>query len=99
MTQRTRRRLWVAGITLVCLSALYFTAAAVLARMIHHRLQAMVSAHLNADLRLGNVSYHFPYGVSIDDASVVAPGADGQPLELFKVRHVELALAEMPVGS
>lgn len=86
MTKRTRRRWIILGVIIVSLVGGYLIACAWVGRMIDHRLREMVRANLDAELRLGAVRYHFPYGVTVMDASLVvkeettssgAPGESG----------------------
>src|SRR5437879_2765063 len=91
-----RRRLvrWLLGVALALVLA-YFGGGLLVSPILERRLQAMVASHLNADLHIGHLSYHFPYGVTVSDASLVSRGS-GEPVELFKAKRIRLALAEIP---
>jgi hypothetical protein len=63
------------------------------------KLRAMVKDQLNADLEIGPLAYHFPYGVSVDDARLTAAGPDGKRIDILSARHLSIALAKFPIGS
>ena len=69
MTQRNSRRWLYFGVFLIVLTGVYFAACALVAEVIGRRLQEMVGTNLNAALTIGRVRYHFPYGVTVTDAS------------------------------
>ena len=96
MTKRKFRGWLILGVLLTLFAGVYFGASALVAGVIGRRLQGMVAANLHAELRIGGVRYHFPYGVTVTEASMIALGADHAPLELFKVQQVDLQLAELP---
>lgn len=72
-------------------------APSIAGRIIRWRLQAMIAAQLNAELRVGDLSYHFPYGVEVTDAALVAPGPEGKPIELLRLPRLALKLARFPL--
>ena len=91
------RRVWFGLLTvglIVCISL-----AMAIRPLLRRQLQGMVSAQLNAHLELGRLSYSFPYGITVDDASLVAAGPDGRDVHLLKMRRLELKLAELPFGG
>ncbi len=96
MTQRKRRLLRWFGIVAVVLVGAYLCASALIAPVIGRRLQEMVASHLNAELRIGGIRYHFPYSVTLRDSALVVKGARGETIELLKVQSVDLRLAELP---
>jgi len=94
--RKKSRRLFVAA----CFLALAVLLAPTLAqRIVRWRLQSMISAQLKAELRMGDLSYHYPYGVEVTDATLVADGPDGKPLELLRVPRLSLMLARSPLRS
>lgn len=97
MTPRKRRRLLRFGVIILALAfAGWLGLSYALAPFLRHRLQEMVGTYLNADLRIGHLRYHFPYGVTVTDAALVTHGPDGQPVELIKAASIDLRLAELP---
>ena len=84
------------GVSLIVLTGLYFGACSLVADVIGKRLKEMVGTNLNAALTIGRVRYHFPYGVTVTDASMVDLTMDQAPVELFQVQQVDLQLAELP---
>ena len=96
LPKRNSRRPLIYGSLLILLAGIYFGASSLVAGIIGRRLQGMVAANLNAELKIGGVRYHFPYGVTVIDASMTAFGPDHLPLELFQVQQIDLQLAELP---
>ncbi len=96
MTKRNKRRWMILGVFLTLFGGGYFGASALVARVIGRRLQGMVSANLNAELKIRGIHYHFPYGVTVTDASFVANGAIQGPIEVIQVKELDLQLAELP---
>lgn len=77
----------------------YFITPLVLRHLVRTRLQAMIADQLNAELRIGGLSYSIPYTVDVTDAELVAPDPEGKPLELLRVPHLALSLARSPLRS
>jgi len=94
------RRTWrIASIA----AAIFVVAALVLPafirRLIRTRLQSMIAAQLNADLQIGGLSYSFPYGVDLTDATLITHISQSGDLELLRVGHLGLRLARSPLRS
>jgi hypothetical protein len=96
---KVKRRRWLKRIALMlfCLALLaYFGGPWVAARLVRSRLQQMIASKLNADLAIGRLSYRFPYGVHVEDATLLTRGPDGQVVELLKIPQLEIDLARHP---
>jgi hypothetical protein len=95
-----RRRLKWPAIVLGGLGVvLYLIVPLVATPMIRDRLQKMISTQLNAELKMGNVTYLFPYGVTVSDAVLVGKDERGEAVELLKIPKLKLALAKLPFGE
>src|SRR4051794_7074900 len=83
---KAKRRLhrWVIGVAIV-LGLLYFVGPLMVAPFLRDKLQTMVSSHLNARLAMGRLGYHFPYGVTLHDAALIARDERGQDIDLLRV--------------
>jgi hypothetical protein len=77
----------------------YFVAPRIIAPFLRERLQQMVSKHLNAELKMERLSYHFPYGVNAHNVALVAWDAHGQQIDLLRVKELDLHLAKLPWGD
>ena len=85
--------LWItAGV----LGVLYVFGPMIAAPFIQDRLQRMVSDHLWAELRIGKLSYHFPFGVRARDAVLIARDGRGNNVDLIRAKELDLSLAEIP---
>ena len=71
----------------------------IMAPIIRHRLENMVSDNLNARLTMDSLTYQFPYGVRAHNAAIVAKDEKGQEIDLLHVTDLELVLAKLPIGS
>jgi len=78
------------------MGVLYVFGPIIAAPYIQGRLQNMVSDHLWAELRIGKLSYDFPFGVRVRDAALVARDGKGGTVDLIRAKEVELSLAEIP---
>src|SRR5438105_1818806 len=96
---RRRRRYWLLGTVAAVALLLYFVAPMIVAPILRDRLQRMVSAHLNAELTMDRLSYHFPYGLSAHNAALVATDERGERIDLLRVKELELHLAKLPLGG
>jgi hypothetical protein len=97
---RLRKRLARIGLAVaIGLALSWFIAPMLLRRLLRTRLQAMIADQLNAELRIGGLSYSFPYAVDVTDAELVAQDPQGNPLELVRVPHLALSLARSPLRS
>jgi hypothetical protein len=81
---------------LALVAALYLGGERLAEPILRSRLEAMAAAHLNADLRIGKLSYHFPYSITVSEVTLAANGRNGRKFQLVKVSHIELTLAEFP---
>lgn len=97
---KTRKRLkWIAGILLGLALLTYFGGPWAAALLVRTRLQQMIASKLNANLTLGRLSYRFPYGVHVEDATLTMSGPDGQGVELLRIPQLDIALARHPFHS
>jgi len=96
---RRRRLYWGLGVVAGVVLLLYFVAPMVVTPILRERLQRMVSAHLNADLTMDGLSYHFPYGLSAHNAALVARDERGERVDLLRVKELDLHLAKLPLGK
>jgi hypothetical protein len=88
--------LFALWITAGLMGVLYVFGPIIAAPYIQQRLQNMVSDHLWAELKIGKLSYHFPFGVRLRDAALVARDGKGATVDLIRAKEVELSLAEIP---
>ena len=95
--RRNKSRVLFIAVALVALAMI--VAPMLVRRVVRWRLQSMIAAQLNADLQMGDLSYQYPYGVEVTDATLIANGPDGRPLELLRVPHLSLMLAHSPLRS
>ena len=98
---KRRWRLWRRVIVILLILGISFTLAVprIARAIIRSRLQAMIAEQSDAKLEIGDLIYNAPYGVTVLNASVIAPGPDGAPLELLHIGKVELQLDKLPFGS
>ncbi len=99
MTPRGRRWRRVLVVLLVVCAVVWFGSGPVLRRVVRWRLQALVADELNARFDIGHLSYTYPYGVVVTDASLVTQTPEGQPLELLGIGRLDLQLAKPPFGK
>jgi hypothetical protein len=97
MTKRKRRILRLLVLALGALLSLYLAAPFALSPIVRNKLQRTVSDHLHARLDIGALSYHFPYSVTVRDASFAADEQHGN-VELLRVKRLDLSLAKLPFG-
>ncbi|HEV8607372.1 MAG TPA: AsmA-like C-terminal region-containing protein [Tepidisphaeraceae bacterium] len=91
------RRLRWAGVAIGVLGVVvYVILPLIVTPMIRARLQKQISTQLNAELKMGSVSYWFPYGVTVVDAVLVAKDQQGEAVELLRIPRLKLALARLP---
>lgn len=93
-----RRLRWPAGILLGLLLALYVILPLVARPILRAKLQNMVRSQLDAELQIARVSYVFPYGVKVHDATLTTRRA-GRAHELLKLPAISLELAKLPFGD
>ncbi len=69
--------------------------------IIQAKLQRIVSGHLNAQLEIGDISYSYPFGVTVEDAALVAEpeGKGGPTVTLASFKQLRLQLKELPFGE
>lgn len=90
----------LAPVVLVLLGILAAFVGPIAARpLVQAKLQAMVRDQLNADLEIGPLAYHFPYGVSVADARLTATAPDGKRVDILSAKHLSIALAKLPIFS
>src|SRR3954471_12671941 len=95
MSTRKRRLLRFVVVAATGLVALYLVATLALAPLVRSKLQQLVADHLHATLDIGSLSYRFPYGVTVRDASFTTDPQHGN-IELLRVKRVDLSLARLP---
>jgi hypothetical protein len=91
-----RRLRWPAVVIGGLAVVVYVIVPLIVTPMIRARLQKQISTQLNAELRMGSVSYWFPYGVTVRDAVLVGRDQQGEAVELLKIPKLKLALARLP---
>jgi uncharacterized protein involved in outer membrane biogenesis len=98
---KPRGRRWRSILVGIAIAAvvLFFVTPPLLRRIVRQRLQELVSDRLNARLEIGDLIYHYPYGVDLSDATLVTQTPDGQPLTLLEIPRLRLALAKLPFGN
>jgi hypothetical protein len=95
-----RRRLLRWTIVLVALLLLLSILVPRLAApYVRGKLQKMIAAGVDAELRMDDLVYLPPFGVRVKNARLVAQDTDGSPLELLKIARVDLKLAKLPFGD
>jgi hypothetical protein len=97
--RRGRMKYWALGTVALLFLLVYFVAPRIIAPVLRERLQQMVSKHLNAELKMDRLSYHFPYGLNAHNVALVAWDAHGQPIDLLRVKELDLHLAKLPWGD
>jgi hypothetical protein len=97
---RSRRGKWLLGILAGVLLLVLLTPR-LAAPYEQRKLQAMIASKVDAELRMGSLSYLPPFGVSIRDARLIAHDRTkgGQELEVLKIARLELRLARIPFGT
>lgn len=73
-----------------------FVASRVVGSIFRQKLAAAVHQKLKAELVAGSVSYWPPYSFHASDLRILRPQADGQTVELFSARGLNLKLARFP---
>jgi hypothetical protein len=96
---RSRKPFWIVGTIALLIGLVYFVGPSVVAPMLRERLQQMVAQHLNAELKMDRLTYHFPYGLSAHNAALVAWDDRGQQIDLLRVKELNLHLAKLPWGD
>lgn len=100
LTPIRRRRIFKFLIGLgVLLAILRLVGPRVMAPILRHRLEKMVSDSLNARLTMDRLDYEFPYGVRAHNAVLIAKDETGGDVDLLRVNDLELVLAKLPVGD
>jgi hypothetical protein len=67
-------------------------------RVIHAKLQAIVSGNFSARLEMGNIEYVFPFGVNVNDVALVAEQGELE-VKIASFRQLRLKLTELPFGD
>ncbi len=67
-------------------------------RVIHAKLQAIVSGNFSARLDMGDIKYVFPYGVTVNDVALVAEQGELE-VTIASFRQLRLKLTELPFGD
>ena len=95
-----RRWQWWALVAVLLLGVAYLLVPRLAAPYVRGKLQAMVASKLDAELRVGGLTYLPPFGVRVRDAHVVGrESGSGNPVELLKFAQLDLRLAELPFGE
>lgn len=96
---RRRWQRWVLGLVLV-LGLAYLVVPRFAEPYVRRKLQAMVASKLDAELRVGGLTYLPPFGVRVRDARIVTREAStGGAVELLKLARLDLRLAKLPFGE
>ncbi len=100
MTPTRRRRIlkFLIGLGIV-LVLVCLVGPRIIAPVLRHRLEKMVSDSLNARLTMDQLDYEFPYGVRAHNAALIAKDETGRDIDLLRVNELELVLAKLPVGD
>ena len=102
MPTRSRRRriLSIAiGGALALVVLVWLVLPLVLGPILRNKLQSLVSNHLRAELKLADLSYRFPYTVTVTDARIVARDGPHAGHELLRLARGRLTLDELPTGT
>ncbi|MGB7159757.1 MAG: AsmA-like C-terminal region-containing protein [Tepidisphaeraceae bacterium] len=99
-----RRRLFItSGVGVGILIVLWQLGPMAAAPYVRAKLQAMISEQLDAELTMGRLAYHPPFGVSVRDARLTARDGDGgagrATVDLLTARTIDLKLARHPFQS
>ena len=76
----------------------WLIAPSVARALIRSRIRRMIADQFDAQFEIGELVYHAPYGVTLMNSTLIAPGPDGKPLELLRVPRLELRLAKSPLS-
>lgn len=107
MPQRSKNRLlkWfgIVATTIVILLVVagvgvWYWGGAYAQRIIHDKLQHIVSGHLNARLDMGEIAYVYPYGVTVKSVALIAKQGDLE-VTLASFEKLRLQLTELPFGD
>ena len=96
--RRRGRLLWILTALLLLSAATWLFGPTLATPIIRAKLQEMIASQLNAELRIGGLQYRFPYGVVVNDASLVTADPAGGTVELITLPRLELSLARLPFG-
>ncbi len=99
MTRRGRRWLRLLTGLIVAGVALWLLAPTLASMLVRWQLQGLIAKELDARLDIGKLIYRAPFGVTVTDASLVAAGPDGQPLEMLRMPRLDLTLGRRPWAS
>jgi hypothetical protein len=94
-----RRLLVLSGVAVGLLILIWQIVPMAAAPYVRAKLQAMIAEQLNAELTMGRLAYHFPYGVSVSDARLIATDPQGAPVNLLTADRIDLKLAQHPFHS
>lgn len=98
--RKLRRRLLITGAVLASLLvAAYLLLPTVVTPLVRAQLQQIVAEHLNAELRIGKISWSLPRTVTLTDSVLVARAADGTPVELLKIPKLRIELSRLPTKT
>jgi hypothetical protein len=98
-SRKWRRRIVKTSIILLlAIIGFAVTAPMTVGWIIGRKLKSELATRMNATLDFQRVLYAYPYGVKIEKAHLIIPGADGVD-SWFEVSRLELTLAKIPLGS
>src|SRR3954454_24917073 len=94
---KTRGRRVLLGVVTALLLA-WLMIPKLAAPYVRAKLQAMIASKVDAELRMGSLSYLPPFGVRVHDAKLIAHdrGNAGREFEVLKVARIDLRLAKLP---
>jgi hypothetical protein len=85
---------------LILLAAIVCLAAPrIIPSIISIKLKAEIAARLNARLKLGRVTYLWPYGIRIEHAQLTSLDSGTGGTSLIDVGQIEITLAKLPVSE
>lgn len=94
-----RAATWLLLVLIIIVGTLYWTGERIARSILREKLQTLISQELNARLDIGDLDYHFPYGVSVSDVSLVTRGLDGKDTDLVSFQSLYLKVEKIPLGK
>ncbi len=101
-TRAKRIRKWVMRslaivvlLILVAVVGLWYWGGPYAQRIIHAKLQQMVSDQLNATLEMGSIEYEYPFAVTVSDVALVTQH-QGEQITLASFDQLRLQLTRLP---
>ncbi|HEX4795928.1 MAG TPA: AsmA-like C-terminal region-containing protein [Humisphaera sp.] len=99
-TKRPRRRLRLVILSLLIgLLLAAVIAPPVLKVVIRRQLAGILAENLIGELRIGTISFSWPWTIDVSDASFITKAPGGDSIEMFRVPRLTLQLARSPLGK